>query len=102
LFDAVAIDGAGPVRSFMRIGVPLAGPAIVTVGLFAFLAAWTDFVNAFTLDSGGRRQRLTLGLYKAAGLCSSNLGAILAATTIAVIRTTVRLIGGLRAGGLKG
>jgi ABC-type glycerol-3-phosphate transport system permease component len=36
----MAMDRAGPVRSFMRIGVPLAVAAIVTVRLFAFLAAW--------------------------------------------------------------
>jgi hypothetical protein len=41
-------------------------------------------------------------LYKAAGLYSSNLGAILAATTIAASRITVLPIGGLRAGGLEG
>ena len=109
LFEAAALDGAGPLRSFFRIGVPLAVPAVMTVGLFAFLAAWSDFVNAFTLDSGGGPQPLTLGLYKFVGLYSSNIGAIFAATTIAAIPTTILLFvaqrwirGGLRAGGLKG
>jgi multiple sugar transport system permease protein len=109
LFDAAALDGAGPVRSFARIGVPLAMPAVMTVGLFTFLGAWNDFVNAFTLNSGGGPQPLTLGLYKFVTQYSTNLGAIFAAATIAAIPTTILLIaaqrwirGGLRAGGLKG
>lgn len=76
--------------------MPLAVPAIVTVGLLAFLAAWTDFVNGFTLDSGGGPRPPTLGLYKFVGLYSSNLGAIFAATTIAAIPTTVLLIAAQR------
>lgn len=109
LFEAAELDGAGTLRAFLRVGVPLAVPAIMTVSLFAFLGAWTDFVNAFTLNSGGGPQPLTLGLYKFVGLYSSNVGAIFAATTIAAIPTTILLFvgqrwirGGLRAGGLKG
>lgn len=109
LFDAAAVDGAGEVRSFMSVSLPLAVPAVITVGLFAFLGAWGDFVNAFTLNSGGGPQPLTLGLYKFATQYTSNDGAIFAAATLAAIPTAIllfvfqRWIGaGLRAGSLKG
>ena len=109
LFDAASVDGAGPVRSFTAVGVPLAVPAIITVGLFALLGAWNDFVNAFTLNAGGGPQPLTLGLYKFVTQYTSNDGAIFAAATLAAIPTTALLFacqrwirGGLRAGALKG
>lgn len=109
LFDAAAVDGAGAIRTFMSVALPLAVPAIVTVGLFSFLGAWGDFVNAFTLNAGGGPQPLTLGLYKFVTQYSSNDGAIFAAATLAAIPTTILLFvfqrwinSGLRAGALKG
>lgn len=109
LYDAAAVDGAGPLRSFWRVSVPLAVPAIMTVGLFSFLAAWGDFVNALTLNATGGPQPLTLGLYKFVQQHSTDLGAIFAATIIAAVPTTILLFvgqrwikGGLRAGALKG
>jgi multiple sugar transport system permease protein len=109
LFDAAAVDGAGPVRSFTRVGLPLAVPAIMTVGMFAFLNSWNDFVNAYTLNSGSGPQPLTLGLFKFVSQYSSNDGAIFAAATLAAIPTAILLFvgqrwirGGLRAGTLKG
>jgi multiple sugar transport system permease protein len=109
LFDAAAVDGAGPVRSFTRVGLPLAIPAVMTVGMFAFLNSWNDFVNAYTLNSGSGPQPLTLGLFKFVTQYSSNDGAIFAAATLAAIPTAILLFvgqrwirGGLRAGTLKG
>lgn len=93
----------------MRASVPLAVPAIMTVGLFSFLGAWGDFVNALTLNATGGPQPLTLGLYKFVQQHSTDLGAIFAATVIAAVPTTIILFvgqrwikGGLRAGALKG
>ena len=109
LFDAAAVDGAGEVRSFASVSVPLSIPAVMTVGVFAFLGAWTDFVNALTLNNGSGPQPLTLGLYKFVTQYTSNDGAIFAATTLAAIPTTILLFvaqrwirGGIRAGALKG
>ena len=109
LFDAAAVDGAGAVRSFTRLGLPLAVPAIMTVGMFAFLNSWNDFVNAYTLNSGSGPQPLTLGLFKFVTQYTSNDGAIFAAATLAAIPTAILLFigqrwirGGLRAGTLKG
>lgn len=109
LFDAASVDGAGPLRSFTRVGLPLAVPAIVTVGLFSFLNAWNDFVNAYTLNSGSGPQPLTLGLFKFVTQYTSNDGAIFAGATLAAIPTGILLFvgqrwirGGLRAGALKG
>ena len=109
LFDAAAVEGAGPIRTFLQIALPLSIPAIMTVALFTFLGAWGDFVNALTLNGGSGPQPLTMGLYKFVQQHSTDLGAIFAAAVIAAIPTTILLYvgqrwirGGLRAGALKG
>jgi multiple sugar transport system permease protein len=45
LDEAAIIDGCGKVGVFLRIIVPLAVPALVTVALFTFLWTWDDFFN---------------------------------------------------------
>ena len=45
LDEAAIIDGCGKVGVFVRIIVPLATPALVTVALFTFLWTWDDFMN---------------------------------------------------------
>jgi multiple sugar transport system permease protein len=109
LFDAAEVDGASEVRLLSRVAVPLSVPGILTVGLFTFLGAWSDFVNAYTLNSGGGPQPLTLGLYKFVSEYSTDYGAIFAAAVLAAIPTGILLFvgqrwirGGLRAGALRG
>lgn len=44
LEDAARIDGAGPWRVFWTISLPLAKPALATLGLFAFIEAWKNLL----------------------------------------------------------
>ena len=57
LLQAARIDGAGTMRTFLSIVVPVSRNAVVTVSLFAFLWAWSDFLFANTLDNGGGLSR---------------------------------------------
>jgi multiple sugar transport system permease protein len=51
LEEAAQIDGCSPFGSFWRIMLPAVRPSIVTVGLFAYLSAWNDFMVALYLLS---------------------------------------------------
>lgn len=42
LLEAAKIDGAGHFKTFARVAVPSAGPAILTVGLFSFVWYWNE------------------------------------------------------------
>ena len=42
LMEAAAIDGAGHFKAFVRIAVPSAAPAIITVVLFSFVWYWNE------------------------------------------------------------
>jgi len=49
LIDAARMDGAGELGIFHRIMMPIATPGAVTMGIFAFVASWNNFFNAFIL-----------------------------------------------------
>lgn len=58
LLEAAQIDGAGYFKSFVRISIPSAGPAILTVFLFSFVWYWNEsyltqmYVSGVMTDSG--------------------------------------------------
>lgn len=48
LEEAALIDGAGTVRIFYKIILPLSMPAVAVTALFSFMSAWNEFVLAYT------------------------------------------------------
>jgi multiple sugar transport system permease protein len=49
LEEAAYIDGAGVVRAFLRITLPLAAPGLATTAIFTFLLSWNDFFYSLIL-----------------------------------------------------
>jgi multiple sugar transport system permease protein len=62
LMEAARIDGAGEWTIFQRLGLPLVRGGLVTVGLFAFVAAWNNFFLPLVAVSREDLFPLTLGL----------------------------------------
>jgi len=64
---AARIDGAGEWTIFLRIFLPLSGPALATLGVFAFLASWTDLLWPLLIvrDQGLRTLELGLAYFNA-------------------------------------
>lgn len=58
LIDAGRIDGASEIGIFHRIMLPIAVPGMFTMGIFAFVASWNNFFNAFILITS--RDKYTL------------------------------------------
>jgi multiple sugar transport system permease protein len=92
LLQAAKTDGAGPLRTFLSIVLPVSRNAVVTVALFAFLWAWSDFIFASTLDGGGRLRPITLGIYQYIGNNNQQWNAIMATAVVASIPATVLLV----------
>ena len=44
LIEAARIDGAGELRTFIRIVLPLCGPPLATLGILTFLGSWNNFL----------------------------------------------------------
>lgn len=86
LLDAGRVDGAGELRIFASIMVPLCGPALATLGILTFLGSWNNFlwplVVAQTEDS--YTLPVALALYST-GQNSTQYGLLLAGATVVVL-----------------
>jgi ABC-type glycerol-3-phosphate transport system permease component len=58
LIDAGRMDGCSELGIFHRIMLPIAAPGAFTLGIFAFVASWNNFFNAFILITS--REKYTL------------------------------------------
>ena len=92
LLQAARIDGAGTLRTFGSIVLPVSRNGIITVSLFAFLWAWSDFLFANTLDNGGSLEPITLGIYAYIGNNNQQWNAIMATAVVASIPAAVLLV----------
>jgi multiple sugar transport system permease protein len=108
LMQAAVVDGAGRLRTFWSVVLPVSRNSIVTVSLFAFLWAWSDFIFASTLDGGGDHRPITLGIYQYIGNNNQQWNAIMATAVVASIPATILLIiaqryvaAGVTAGAIK-
>jgi len=92
LMQAAVVDGAGRLRTFWSVVLPVSRNSIVTVSLFAFLWAWSDFIFASTLDGGGDHRPITLGIYQYIGNNNQQWNAIMATAVVASIPATILLV----------
>ena len=92
LLQAARTDGAGQIRTFWSIVLPMSRNSVVTVSLFAFLWSWSDFIFASTLDGGGAHQPITLGIYHYIGNNNQQWNAIMATAVVASLPAAVILV----------
>lgn len=62
LDEAATIDGAGPVRIFLRIILPLMVPALATTAIFTFIWTWNDFLGPLIFLTDTEAQTVQLAL----------------------------------------
>ncbi|MEU6721402.1 carbohydrate ABC transporter permease [Nonomuraea sp. NPDC046802] len=86
LEEAAIMDGAGFLRTFFRVMLPLAGPVTATVGVMTFLAAWNNFFLplVFTFSRPDLRT-LSVGMLAFRGTNSTDWSGLAAAGTISLI-----------------
>lgn len=72
LLDAARVDGAGELRTFFRIALPLMRPAVVTVLLLSAVASWNNYFLPLAMLSDNRLFPVTVGLGLWQGVASAN------------------------------
>jgi multiple sugar transport system permease protein len=92
IVEAARVDGAGLIRAFLSIVVPIARNSVITVGLFSFLFAWSDFLFALTLTTKGNVTPITLGIYTYLGAHIANWSAVMATAMLASIPAIILLV----------
>jgi multiple sugar transport system permease protein len=104
ILDAARVDGAGRLRTFAQIVVPVSRNGIVTGALFTFLFAWSDFLFALTLTTTPAMRPVTLGIYQYLGGYVSQWAPVMATAVLASIPAAVLLIAAQRfiAAGITG
>jgi raffinose/stachyose/melibiose transport system permease protein len=112
LEEAAVIDGASRLGFFWRILLPLSRPALVTVGILAFVGSWNGYLLPLLVISTGTLPQefwpLPLGVTQFSSQYSQDTGAVLAYTSLAMIPALVfflamqkQIVGGLT-GAVKG
>jgi multiple sugar transport system permease protein len=62
LFESAYLDGAGALRVWARVAMPLARPTLVAVGVLTWMLYWSDFINPLLYLKSESRYTLPLGL----------------------------------------
>jgi raffinose/stachyose/melibiose transport system permease protein len=108
LQDAAEIDGASRLGFFWRIVLPLSRPALITVGVLAFVTSWNGYLLPLLVFNDQNNFTLPLGVAAFQTQYARDTAAVLAFTTLSIIPALVfflllerRIVGGLT-GAVKG
>jgi multiple sugar transport system permease protein len=110
LLDAGRIDGAGELRIFRQIILPLCGPGLATLGILTFLGSWNNFLWPLVVAQTQEHYTLpvALALFSKNQQVIPNYGLLLAGATVVVVPVLVvflifqrRFIEGIASTGIK-
>jgi len=85
LYEAMAIDGASPMRVFFQLVLPLSKGGISTVVVFSALQAWNGFLFPLVLTQSDSSKVITLGLFDFQTEFGVDVPAMLAAVFMSMI-----------------
>lgn len=106
--EAAYIDGAGPIRTFLRIILPLSTPGLATLAIYNSVVLWNEFVFAFVLITSPEYLPLPLAIWEYQGEYSMNIPAIMSVLTLSALPLILvymvgqeKVLKGMMAGALK-
>lgn len=109
LEEAAVVDGARMGQVFLRVIVPLSIPALATLSIFNFLAAWNEYTLVVLLSQSDTTFTLPVGLQYLASTFTNNQPGISAGLMVTIIPVLLAflffqryIIRGVTAGALKG
>jgi multiple sugar transport system permease protein len=109
LEEAAKLDGAGYFKTFWRVMLPLAGPALAAVAILTFQGSWNDLFWAATLLQDESQHTIPLGLAYFQQVYTTLWPELMAASVAAILPILVLFIlfqryfvAGVAASGVKG
>lgn len=85
LDEAATIDGAGHLRIFATIIIPLVRPALATLAVFAFMASWNSFLWPLVVIRSPELMTLPLGLSTLHGQFTTEWNVVMAGSVVSII-----------------
>lgn len=108
LFDAAFVDGAGYLRFFWRITLPLSRPILATVGVISFVGSWNSYIIPLIMLNSENMYPWPLGIMVYRGEFQTDWQLILAFITLTILPTIIvffaaqkHIVAGLTAGAVK-
>jgi multiple sugar transport system permease protein len=93
LEEAARVDGAGPIRTFVQVVLPLAGSALAVLAVFTFLNYWNSYLwPLVTVSDYSTLGTLPIGLASFATQTGTRWDLQMAASIISMIPTTILVI----------
>jgi multiple sugar transport system permease protein len=111
LDEAAMIDGCSRFSSIYRVLLPAVMPGVITVGIFAFLTGWNDFVTSLILLNDGNKFTIPLalvnlvqGVFGSIDFGALQAGVVISAAPCLLLFFVLQryFVGGFTAGAVKG
>jgi multiple sugar transport system permease protein len=109
LFDAGRIDGVSEFGLFLRIGLPLVGPGMAALGIFAFIGNWNAFLWPLIIAQSASMRTVPVGISLFSGEAGAAWHLIMATSSLAILPVLVvfaifqrQIIEGVVLTGVKG
>lgn len=109
LYDAAKIDGASPFRFYWQVVLPLSRPALATLGVYAFLHTYNQYLWPLLITNSEQMRTVQIGIKMLMWDEALSWNLIMAGVTLVILPSILllifgqkQLIRGLTAGALKG
>lgn len=89
LLDAARLDGAGELRIYRSIVLPVLAPILVTLALFTFLGTWNDFLWPLIVLSDDRWYTLPVALASLSGEHVQDIELMMAGAVVTVLPVVI-------------
>ena len=92
ILEAARVDGAGELRTFTTVVLPMLKPGVGALAIFTFVNTWNDYFLQLVMLTSEPNWTLPLGIAKLQGEMSSDFGLIMAGAALAAIPIVVVFI----------
>lgn len=89
LDEAAMIDGAGYIKIWWKVLIPLSGPALATVALFSYLGQWDNFEGPLIYLNTPEKYTVSIGLRMFQDSFGTNFEQVMAASVVHILPTVI-------------
>ncbi|WP_245799326.1 carbohydrate ABC transporter permease [Virgibacillus siamensis] len=108
MVEAARIDGSSEITIFHRVGLPLMGPSVATLGIFLFIGKWNEFLQPMIILFDNKLQTLPVMIASVRSQFNVDYGAQYVGIVISIIPILIvfaifskQIIGNVMAGAVK-